>query len=261
MYNLPEMRPDNAAFWLAMRTELSRRGVSNLTETLDFERKPVPQSIEPGTLFTQVCGWPLQTIYKDQAAVIGIPIYEAAHCDGQTHCGVFLVHRDSPRRSLADLRGCRFVFNSMHSNSGMNLPRRAVADLARGAPFFAKVAETHSQPANIERVANGEADSTCVDCVTFAFFVRHRPELADKVRVLAATPRTPAIPYVTSVATPEPVRAALAAALQAVARAPEWEAARAGLMLTAVAPAAQADYRIPCRYAEEAVALGYPNLE
>ncbi|RYJ03894.1 MAG: phosphate ABC transporter substrate-binding protein, partial [Acetobacteraceae bacterium] len=56
MYNLPEMRAENAAFWQALREELARRGVTGLPDTPDFTRPPVPGAIEPDTLFTQVCG-------------------------------------------------------------------------------------------------------------------------------------------------------------------------------------------------------------
>ena len=175
MYNLPEMQAENAAFWLAIRTEAERLGVMGLPPALDFARKPVPARIEPDTVFTQVCGWPLQTIYAGQAMVLGVPAYGAAHCAGPTHAGVFVVRRDAPFRSVADLRGCDFVFNSIHSNSGMNLPRRVIAELAGSRPFFGSIVETHSQPINLERVARGEADATCVDCVTYAFFARHRP--------------------------------------------------------------------------------------
>ena len=55
MYNLPEMRPQNAAFWNALQTELERFGVRELPDRLDFERPPVPSEIESDTLFTQVC--------------------------------------------------------------------------------------------------------------------------------------------------------------------------------------------------------------
>ncbi len=54
MYNLPEMRAVNAAFWEAMRTELARQGVEDVPTALEFERAPVPTEIERDTLFTQV---------------------------------------------------------------------------------------------------------------------------------------------------------------------------------------------------------------
>lgn len=260
MYNLPEMREVNRAFWQAMRTELARRGLDNTPEEPEYDRAPVPQGIEPETLFTQVCGWPLQTIYAGQARLLGVPVYDAPHCAGPRHRGIFVVGAESRFRTLADLRGCHFVFNSLNSNSGMNLPRRALAELAGGKPLFARIEETHSQPGNLERVARDEAEATCVDCVTFAFYARHRPAMAARLRVLAETPVSPAIPFVTSIATPPALVALLEAALFAVARAPVWAEARAGLMLKDIVPPDVAAYRVQQDYVREAAALGYPAL-
>jgi ABC-type phosphate/phosphonate transport system substrate-binding protein len=261
MYNLPEMRAANATFWDAMRHELARQGVDDVPATLEFDRKPVPAEIERDTLFTQVCGYPLQTIYKGQAALLGAPVYAVEHCDGPTHAGIFIVHRDSKFGRLADLKGCRFVYNSRHSNSGMNLPRRAIADIAGGAPFFGSIEETHSQPGNIERIARGEADATCVDCVTYAFFCRHRPQLGALTRVLAVARSTPSIPFVTSQATPDDLKAALRTALGNVARAPEWADVRAGLMLRDIAPVDPAIYATQLAFEREAAELGCPELQ
>jgi ABC-type phosphate/phosphonate transport system substrate-binding protein len=260
MYNLPEMRPLNAAFWGALRTELARCGLSDAPEALDFERRPVPAEIGEDTLFTQVCGYPLQTIYRQQATILGAPVYAAEHCSGAGHAGIFIVHRDSSYRQLADLRGCRFAYNSRHSNSGMNLPRRSLADIAGGKRFLGTVTETHSQPGNIERVARGEVDASCVDCVTYAFFRRHRPDLASLTRVLAVTPPSPSIPFVTSSRTPEPLKRMLGEALFAVARSEEWSGARAGLMLRDIVPAEPASYEVLLAYEQEAKSLGYPEL-
>jgi hypothetical protein len=104
MYNLPEMQAVNAAFWAAIRRELQRQGIESLPGSLDFARRPVPERIERDTLLTQVCGYPLQTIYRGQAALLGAPVYGAEHCAGATHAGVFVVHRDSAFAQLADLK-------------------------------------------------------------------------------------------------------------------------------------------------------------
>lgn len=260
MYNLPEMRAANAAFWSAMRDELSGLGVEEVPRELGFSRAPVPEAIEPDVLFTQVCGYPLQTIYRAQAEILGAPVYDAPYCTGPTHAGIFIVAAESRYASIEDLRGCNFVYNSIHSNSGMNLPRRALAALGAKAPFFASIRETHSQPMNVERVARGEADATCVDCVTYAFFCRHRPALAAMTRVLAATPPSPSIPFVTSKATPAPLKKALGLALAHVAAKPKWEDVRAGLMLRAVEPIALEAYKVQLSYEAEAADLGYPAL-
>lgn len=258
MYNFPEMRAENAAFWDALRAEYE--GPGELPEALMFDRPPVPGAIEAQTIFTQVCGYPLQTIFRGQARILGVPSYTAPHCAPGLHAAVFIVRADAPFQTLEELRGCDFVFNSRHSNSGMNLPRLALARLGARAPFFGSIAETHSHPANLERVARGEAAATCVDNVTYAFFCRHRPQIAARTRILAPTPQTPSIPFVTAIATPEPIAAALQVALLRVGTAPRWTAVRAGLMLAEILPPEAADYPVQLRDEAEAAALGYPEL-
>ena len=256
MYNLPAMQPANAAFWAAIRQELGLEAAPALP---DFARAPVPAAIEADTLFTQVCGYPLQTIFRGQARLLGIPTYALPHCGPASHAGVFVVRAAAAFQSLEDLRGSHFVFNSLDSNSGMNLPRRALADIAGGQPFFARCEETGSQPANLERVAAGEADATCVDCVTYAFNLEHKPHLRG-LRVLAGTPPSPAIPFVTAAATPEPLFRALQAALLRVGSAPEHAAARVGLHIAAITPPEGTDYAVQLRYEAEAAAMAYPRL-
>jgi ABC-type phosphate/phosphonate transport system substrate-binding protein len=260
MYNLPEMRAVNASFWEALRGLLVEAGLHDLPESLTFDRLPVPERIGPEILFSQTCGYPLETIFSGQAIRLGAPCYDAPGCDGPTHCGLFVVPVSSTARELGDLRGGVFLFNSRHSNSGMNLPRRALADIADGKPFFAKVIETGSHPGNLDRIARGEADATAVDNVTYAFWRRYRPEAARQVRILAQTPPSPAIPFVTSVATPAPTVAILRDALTRLGREPHTAAARAGLGITDIVEVPATAYRRLLEYEREAAELNYPVL-
>src|SRR5713101_3353508 len=223
MYNLPEMRPVNAAFWTALRGLLAGANV-DAPGNLLFERPPVPDRIGPEIVFSQTCGYPLETLFRGQAVQLGTPCYDAAGCEGATHCGFFVVHADCRARDLRDLAGRVFLLNSRHSNSGMNLPRRALAEIAGGKRFFSQVIETGSQPGNLDRISRGEADVTAVDCVTYAFWCRYRSEAAEHVRVLLRTPPSPAIPFVTSVETPAATVALLRDALRRVAREPHYAA-------------------------------------
>jgi ABC-type phosphate/phosphonate transport system substrate-binding protein len=229
MYNLPEMRPANALLWDALRGLLAERGLRDLPDTLTFGRPPVPDRIGPEVLFSQVCGYPLETIFAGQAVRLGTPCCDAPGCDGPTHCGLFVVPAASRAQGLRDLAGGVFLLNSRHSNSGMNLPRRALAEIAQGRPYFSRVIETGSHPANLERIAGGEADVTAVDCVTYAFWRQYRPEAAEHVRVVARTPPSPAIPFVTSNETPAEAVAVLRDALRRMLQEPRYAAARAGL--------------------------------
>ena len=260
MYNLPEMRAVNARFWEALRGLLVEEGLRDLPESLTFDRLPVPERIGPEILFSQTCGYPLGTIFSGQAIRLGTPCYDVPGCEGPTHCGLFIVPATSTTRELRDLRGGVFLFNSRHSNSGMNLPRRALADIADRRPFFAKVIETGSHPGNLDRIARGEADATAVDNVTYAFWCHYRPEPARHVRVLAPTPPSPAIPFVTAVATPPATVAILRDALTRLGREPHTAAARAGLTITDIVDVPAAAYHRLLEYEREAAELGYPEL-
>ena len=260
MYNLPEMRPVNVRFWNALRGLLVEAGLREVPESLTVDRLPVPERIGPEILFSQTCGYPLETIFSGQAIRLGTPCYTVPGCDGPTHCGLFIVPAGSTARELRDLRGSVFLFNSRHSNSGMNLPRRALADIADGRPLFAEVIETGSHPGNLDRIARGEADATAVDNVTYAFWRHYRPEAARHVRVLARTPPSPAIPFVTSVATPPATMAILRDALTRLGREPHAAAARAGLSITDIVDMPAAAYSRLLEYEREAAELDYPVL-
>lgn len=260
IYNLPEMRAANARFWGALRSLLIEAGLEDPPETLTFERSPVPLRLEDNLLFSQTCGYPLETVFKGQAIRLAAPIYDVPGCDGATHRAFFVVREGSPARSLTDLRGSVFLLNSPVSNSGMNLPRRALAEIAGGRPFFSAVIETGGHPASLDRLLRGEGDVASIDCVTFAFWKLHRYAAAARVRVIAETPVSPTIPFVTSAATAPAVVAVLRAALQALGTATRYASTRAGLLIKGIVEVPGTAYASLLDYETEAAALGYPRL-
>lgn len=260
MYNLPEMREANARFWETLRGLLAERGLSDLPAGLAFERRPVPDRIEPDVLFTQTCGYPLETVFRGQTIRLGSPCYAVPGCDGPTHRALFLVAETSPIRTLADLKGRVFLLNSPVSNSGMNLPRRALAEIAGGQPLFAAVVETGGHPASLDLLLRGEGDVASIDCVTYALWQRCRPDEARRVRVIAETPTSPSIPFVTSIETPSEIVAVLRAALAELGKSPRYAAVRDALLIADIVDVPDAAYRGLIDYEREAAALGYPVL-
>jgi ABC-type phosphate/phosphonate transport system substrate-binding protein len=260
MYNLPEMRPRNSAFWDALADELRHDGGADLPAELIFTRGPVPDRIGDEVLFSQTCGYPLQTIYRGQYRLLGVPTYDAPGCGPATHSAFILVRKDSKFDKPADLEGATFALNSLHSNSGMNLPRLLFARLAGGKPFFGSVVETGSHPNSIARVASGELDAASIDCLTYVFFQDHRPEVVDQLRVIGQTPDSPAIPFVTSLATPAEDAVRLQAALFRLAADPARRPVLTGLRLTNISKPDPAAYAGLLDYERQAAGLGYPDL-
>lgn len=193
--------------------------------------------------------------------LLGTPLYDLPGCgwfaEGVPgHRSFIVVSRASPRASLEALRGSRFAVNSYNSNSGMNLPRRLLAPLAGGQAFFSTVIVSGGHVRSMEMVAAGDADAASIDCVTYGFCALYRPALVAALRVVAETPASPAIPFITAAATPPGTVAALMRALAG----PELREALAGLRIVSVLPPQPEAYERIMAYEAEAAALGYPEL-
>lgn len=260
MYNFPGMRAANAAFWQALRGLLREAGVEGVPAELTVDRAPVPEAIGEEVLFTQTCGYPLQTIYKGQHQLLARPCYDAAGCVGSTHSAFIVVPKTSPARTVHNLRGKRFALNSLHSNSGMSLPRRMLADLAKGAPFFGEIVETGGHGASLQVLAAGGADCASIDCLTYAFAEDYQPDLTAPLRILAQTPPSPAIPFVTSAQTDAETVAKLQRCLFILSAEPRYRPVLDGLRISRIEPAPQAEYSALLDYGREAAELGYPTL-
>lgn len=260
MYNLPEMQSRNEAFWGALAEELRGDGWTNLPAALGFAGVAVPDRIESDVVFTQACGYPLLTIYRGQCRLLGVPTYDAPGCREGMHRAFIVVRKDSKFEKPEDLKGARFALNSRESNTGMNLPRLLFARLAGGKPFFRSVVETGAHASSIDRVASGELDAASIDCVTYAFVQDHRPDAVASLRILAETPESPAIPFVTSITTPPEKANRLQAALFRLAADPDRRPILEGLRLRTIAKPDPAAYAGLLDYARQAAELGYPEL-
>lgn len=259
MYAFPALEAANQALWTALRQILSP-DMPDLPGRLDLARRPVPDAIGPEIVFTQVCGFPLFRRFRAQGVMLGTPCYDLPGCEGATHRAAFLVRADDAAPDLAALRGRVFGCNSVHSNSGMNLPRLSLARIAGGAPFFSRVAWTGGHLPSLRLLAAGEIDLCSVDCVTWGLVARHMPELAGAVRVLDWTVPSPCLPYVTAAATPAGEVALLQAALKAVFADPALRPVLATLHLAGLSDLGGGDYDVLEGYEEEARQLRYPDL-
>jgi ABC-type phosphate/phosphonate transport system substrate-binding protein len=261
MYALPEMAEANAALWAALRQEIGEAAPEALTPS----PLALPPRIAPDTLFSQMCGYPLRTFYEGQYRLLGTPLYDLPGCrlrpDGvPTHCSFLIVKASSFVWVTAHLRGARFVMNGPDSNSGMNLARRLFAPLARDGRFFGEVLTSGSHLRSMEMVAEGLADGATIDCVTFGFVSRFRPALTARLRVVAETPASPAIPFITAAATPERTARRLSQILTSPWPSPALAAGFAGLSIRRVAPPQPAAYEAVLDLERETAALGYPTL-
>ena len=259
MYALPSMEAANQAFWALLREALLERGVTGVPPRLDAAAT-MPDAIGPDMLFTQTCGFPLFRRYAGQAEMLGTPCYDFPGCEGTVHRAAFVVRAGDAAAGLNAMRGQVFGCNSIHSNTGMNLPRLSLARIAGGQPFFSRIVFTGGHVASLHALAAGEIDLCAVDCVTWGFVERYLPMLAAGLRVLDWTEPSPCLPFVTHAGLPAAELQTLRAALARVFASPEAAPVLAALHLIGLVALQPSDYAILGEHEAEAARLGYPVL-
>jgi ABC-type phosphate/phosphonate transport system substrate-binding protein len=242
MYDLPALSSVNEALLTALRALLREEGATGDASV------------------TQICGYPLRTVYRGRFTLLGTPCYRVPGCDGASHRAFVVVPRGSRAERIADLRGQRFALNSMHSNTGMNLPRHLFARFAEAGTFFGEVIETGTHHASIRALLEGRADAASIDCVTFALHADYEPGAIGGLRILAQTSASPSIPFVTSSATERGVVRAMRRALVQLSAHPDFAWIRRALRIGRIQAVHEGEYDVLLDYEAEAAALGYPRL-
>jgi ABC-type phosphate/phosphonate transport system substrate-binding protein len=260
MYDLPGTAAALDALWADVAARLRTKGIHDVPDALTRHRQLEGIWRDPNLLLGQTCGYPLRRYLARDVRVVGTPVYDLPGCEGPYHCSFIIVPVGSPHDDLWSLRGSRAAVNGPDSNTGMNLFRAVIAPLADGRPFFAGVALTGAHSGSLSAVASGKADVAAIDCVSFWLISRERPDLADKVRILAATPSSPGLPLVTSSQTSDEDLTTLRGVLDDAARAPGLLGARRKLGVVGFRVLADDAYDIISKYERDAAALGYPLL-
>lgn len=242
MYDHPAQRAANDSLWEWIAARLAAEGVPDVPTNLERNRTPDVLWPDPMLLFGQACGYPYARFHKDHLRVLAAPRYGAPHCEGTQHCSVIVARAGDARPALADFRGVVAAINEPASNSGVNLLRHTIAEQCGPGAFFAGFVRTGGHVASMRAVAAGEAELAAIDAVTFAAADASYPGLPEALRVIAVSRKVPALPFVTALATPEPVAQLVQGALLAAMTAPELAEARAALFLLGAEPIEAAAY-------------------
>lgn len=96
-----------------------------------------------------------------------------------------IVHRDSPARSLKDLRGKSFAFTDPKSNSGKLVPTYLLARMGKTPErYFSRVEYTYGHDTSIRAVAEKLVDGAAVDSLIWEYTALKNPELTQRTRVV-----------------------------------------------------------------------------
>ena len=262
MYDHPAQQGANDRIWSAIVRILRARGVEGVPDALDRTRHVHDLWRDPNLLLGQACGYPLIADDSLDLQVFALPIYDlpGSTSDDATHASVLVARGNEGHRSLSDYRNTRAAINDPQSNTGMNLFRATLAPIAETSVFFASVVHTGSHRASVAAIAADEADIAAIDAVTYDTLVRHEPNLTAPLKIIARSPASPTLPFVTSADTSIETIAALRLALHHVITDPRLADDRAMLGLANIVTA-NADALDPIRALEQtAIRFGYPDL-
>jgi len=163
--------------------------------TLSFDHDP-KRLLEPGLWLGHTCGYPLMTGLQDHVSPFCVPLFDVPGTKGKLYSSRFIVAADSDIQTIADSRGRVAAMNNPDSNSGMNVFRRAVAEVSAAAQFFDRVVTSGGHLYSLEAVAMGEADIAAIDCVSYQLIADWRPDLCAGLRVIGDSVRTCGLPLV-----------------------------------------------------------------
>lgn len=230
MYDFPHLREAHVVLWGVIVARLAALGVPAPAK-LSWDLPPEAGWANPGLLVGQTCGYPLVKRLSTKVQVLATPRYAAPGCDGAFHRSAIVVAADRPWRALGDLYGRRCAVNALDSNSGMNLLRAEVAEIAGGRPFFSEVVLTGSHRESLASVADGRADVAAIDAVTFELLRGYGGAGDAALRVLGWTRSSPALPWVTGRTTDAPTASALRRVLRDLPSDPVAEPALRTLLI------------------------------
>jgi ABC-type phosphate/phosphonate transport system substrate-binding protein len=259
MYDFPWTAAANDALWAAISARLAEAGVQSPTRLTRGGELAVLWR-HPALIFGQTCGYPYASGLKDAVTLIAAPEYSFPGCEGASHRSFIIRRASDPRCALREFRGAVAALNAHDSNTGMNLFRAMIAPIAGGAAFFSSIVVTGSHEASVAAVDNGLADLAAIDCVSFVLLGRGRPELIERVAIVAESPLSPGLPFIAAACVPAPTIAAVRGALFAALADPALAEARATLGLRGARVATAADYDRVAELERDAAAAGYPRL-
>ena len=141
----------------------------------------------------------------------GLQLLVAPEVNGMTqYRSLLIVNAQSAIQDVSDLRGKTFAFTDPMSTTGRAYPLYYLTQQGYDPDkFLGRTFLTYSHDDAIRAVANGVADAAGVDSLVYDFALRREPELAEKVRIIHASPPFGIPPVVVGPKTPASLVATL----------------------------------------------------
>jgi phosphonate transport system substrate-binding protein len=192
---------------------------------------------------------------------LAAPLLCGARYDGRPiYFSDVIVHRESPFRSFADLRGCSWAYNEPYSHSGPGITCYHLVESGHSQDYFGRVIETGWHQQSILHVLAGEVDASAVDSHVLALARRDNPELDRDLRVIDSLGPSTIQPVVVASWLEEQLKTDLRSILLELAADAAGRAVLADHLVERFVAIGDADYNDLRRMRAACVAAGLPTL-
>ncbi len=191
MYDRPKLTAAHAQLWHLIRDGLIAAGYA-APDALDQIAEGPEVWLSEELVFSQACGMPYRKFLHDRVTLIGTPDYGVTGCPAGYYNSILIARCGHFPRGLAEANGAALAFNSPLSQSGY--AAALVGARLAGIGYGAKL-ETGAHVNSIDAIKTNKADIAAIDAVTWRYFCAF--EDTSGLCVLAQTPPTPALPYIT----------------------------------------------------------------
>lgn len=129
--------------------------------------------------------------YVKDHAKFGAELLVAPQSYGQPFYHAYIiVHKDSPIKDVAGLKGKKFAFTDPKSNTGKIVPTYMVGKDFNTSPekFFGEVVYTRSHDRSVEAVAKKMVDGASVDSLIYDYAASKNPIYTSQTKIIRKSP-------------------------------------------------------------------------
>ena len=196
MYDWPEVHGAVDALWAAIYWGLRDAGI-DAPEGVWRPDRPEDLWTHPDLLIGEICGYQIVNELRGRVEVLGVLDRGVDGCEPGDYRSVLVCRDDDSAVGLEDFRDRTVAVNGHRSQSGYGALVHEVAPLAVDGRFFDSEVTTGSHRGSMRAVADGRADVTAIDEVSWRLGLDHEP-VVDRLRIVVWTEPTPGVPLVTS---------------------------------------------------------------
>jgi phosphate/phosphite/phosphonate ABC transporter binding protein len=157
-----------------------------------------------------ICGLPYVVRFDQPDSnieLLAAPVMQAErYQDRPVYFSDVVVHRDSPFRTFADLRGASWAYNEPDSQSGYNITHYHLATLGEASGFFGRVISTGAHRLSLRLILKGKIDASAIDSTVLEWELQHQPEIGSQIRIVETLGPSPIPPLVVLKSVPQEIQ-------------------------------------------------------